>query len=69
MFVGEEKSEHLSKDIDTFWDEYDNFFNRRGFVSVINTCGMQLEMMTSRHTDGIRDILCKGRRYWERWHV
>jgi hypothetical protein len=33
MFVGEEKSEHLSKDIDTFWDEYDNFFNRRGFVS------------------------------------
>ena len=24
IFVGEEKSEHLSKDIETFWDEYDS---------------------------------------------
>jgi len=32
-FVGEEKSEQLSKDIDTFWDGYDNFVNRRGCFS------------------------------------
>ena len=30
IFVGEEKSKHLSKYIDTFWDEFDNFVNRRG---------------------------------------
>jgi hypothetical protein len=33
IFVGEEKSEHLSKDIYTFWDEFDNFINRRGCFS------------------------------------
>ena len=33
MLVGEEKSNHLSKYIDTFWNEYDNFVNRRGCFS------------------------------------
>ena len=33
MLVGEEKSSHLSKDIDTFWNEYDNFVNMRGCFS------------------------------------
>ena len=33
IFVGEEKSKHLSKDMDTFWDEFDNFINRRGCFS------------------------------------
>jgi hypothetical protein len=30
IFVGKEKSEHLSKDIDTFWDEFNIFDNRHG---------------------------------------
>ena len=33
IFIGEEKGEQLSKDIDTFWDGYDNFVNRRGCFS------------------------------------
>ena len=33
IFVGEEKSKHLSKDIDTFWDEYDIFVNICGCFS------------------------------------
>ncbi len=33
IFVGEEKSKHLSKDMDTFWDEFDNFINRPGCFS------------------------------------
>jgi hypothetical protein len=33
IFVEEEKSKHLSKDIDTFWDEFDNFINRPGCFS------------------------------------
>ena len=56
MLVGEEKSSHLSKDIDAFWNEYDNFVN----MFLINTCGTQLGVMRSRRTDGIRDIPCKG---------
>ena len=66
MLVGEEKSSHLSKDIDTFWNEYDNFVNMRGCFSHQY---MQLGVMASRRTDGIRDIPCKGRRYWASWHV
>jgi len=64
IFVGEEKSKHLSKYIDTFWDEFDYFVNRRGCF-LINICETQHGVMTSRHTDGIRDILCKVQRYWE----
>ena len=30
IFVGKEKSEHLPKDIDTFWDEFNIFDNRHG---------------------------------------
>ena len=33
MLVGEEKSSHLSKDIDTFWNEYDNFVHMCGCFS------------------------------------
>ena len=33
MLVGEEKSAHLSKDIDTFWNEYDNFVHMCGCFS------------------------------------
>ena len=29
-------------------------------VLLINTYGTQLGVMTLRHTDGIRDVLCKG---------
>ncbi len=68
MLVGDEKSLHLSKDIETFWNEYDDFVNMRGCF-LINTCGTQLGVITSRRTDGIRDIPCKGQRYWESWHV
>ena len=59
MLVGDEKSLHLSKDIKTFWNEYDDFFNMRG-VFLINSCGTQLRVITSRRTNGIRDIPCKG---------
>jgi hypothetical protein len=33
MLVGDEKSLHLSKDIKTFWNEYDDFVNMRGCFS------------------------------------
>jgi hypothetical protein len=33
MLVGDEKSLHLSKDIRTFWNEYDDFVNMRGCFS------------------------------------
>jgi hypothetical protein len=34
MLVGDEKSSHLSKDIETFWNEYDDFVNMRGCFSL-----------------------------------
>jgi hypothetical protein len=33
MLVGDKKSSHLSKDIETFWNEYDDFVNMRGCFS------------------------------------
>jgi hypothetical protein len=33
MLVGDEKSSHLSKDIETFWNEYGDFVNMRGCFS------------------------------------
>jgi hypothetical protein len=33
MLVGDEKSSHLSKDIETFWNEYDDFVNMHGCFS------------------------------------
>ena len=68
MFVGEEKSEHLLKDM-THSGMSMIILLTDVVLFLINKCEMQLEVMTSRHTDGIRDILCKGRRYWESWHV
>ncbi len=46
MLVGDEKSLHLSKDIKTFWNEYDDFVNMHG-VFLINTCGTQLGVIMS----------------------
>ncbi len=68
IFVGEEKSKHLSKDIDTFWDEFDNFINRRG-------CFFHKYMWDAAWGDDIKAYQWHQRyspqvqRYWESWHV
>ncbi len=57
IFVGEERSEHLSKDIETFWDEYDS------------GCLSHKYMWDAARGDDVKAILCKGQRFWECWHV